>query len=58
MIFGLFKKHCVVCGVEVKKESSISLFGKHLCSQEHADEYKKKIVEEEARKPRKGGCCG
>ena len=56
-MFG-FKKHCEICGVEVKKDSSTARFGKQLCSPEHAAEYKNKIISEEAKAPKRGGCCG
>jgi len=60
----MFEKHCQICGVEVKKETSSKRFGKYFCSEEHANEYvKKKEAEEKAREeyekthPRRGGCC-
>lgn len=57
MVFGLFKKHCPVCGINVEKEVSIARFGKHLCSEEHAEEYRQKIVKAQAKAAKGGGCC-
>lgn len=56
MVFGLFKKHCAVCGKEVSKEGVIKRFGAHLCSSEHAEEYRKKVAREKAESSG-GGCC-
>ena len=39
MAFGLFKKHCPICGQDVQKEKAIKRFGKYHCSEEHAEEY-------------------
>ena len=54
-MFNLFKKHCQICGVEVKKEKAINIFGVYLCSEGHAEEYRKQVKKENAN--RKGGCC-
>ncbi len=58
MVFGLFKKHCAVCGKEVSKDGAVERFGKYLCSSEHAEEYRKKIAKEQSETTSKGGCCG
>lgn len=58
MVFKLFKKHCAVCGKEVAKGEGVERFGKHLCSSEHAEEYRKKIAKESSGAASKGGCCG
>lgn len=63
-MFGL-TKHCPVCGIDVKKETSIKRFGKYLCSDDHAQKYAEKRMEEEKRmgqerresRERGGGCC-
>jgi len=56
MAFKLFKKYCAVCGKEVPKEGAIVRFGAHLCSDEHAEVYRKKMAGEKAKSG--GGCCG
>ena len=59
MVLGLFKKHCPVCGQDVEKEKAVKRLGKYLCSEEHAEEYRKKLAQEESRATsRGGGCCG
>lgn len=59
MVLGLFKKHCPVCGQDVEKEKAVKRFGKYLCSEEHAEEYRKKLAKEESKTAsRGGGCCG
>lgn len=59
MVFGLLKQHCPVCGQDVEKEKAIKKFGKYLCSEEHAEEYRQKLVKEESKDAsRGGGCCG
>lgn len=58
MVLKLFKKHCAVCGKELSKGKGIERFGKHLCSSEHAEEYRKKMVKEKAKSGGGGGCCG
>lgn len=63
-MFG-FAKHCLICGMDVNKESGIKRFGKYLCSEEHAQQYvqrheeeEKRMIEERKRHPeRRGGCC-
>lgn len=59
MVFGLFKKYCPICGMEVGKEKAIIRFGKYLCSDEHAEEYRQKLAKEQASATKKGGggCC-
>lgn len=58
MILGLFKKHCPVCEQTVEKEKAVKRFGKYLCSDEHAEEYRKIFAKEESRSAGHGGCCG
>jgi len=58
MGFGLFKKYCAVCGKEVLKKEAIVRFGEHLCSSEHAEEYRKKVTKERSKTAGGGGCCG
>lgn len=58
MVFGLFKKHCALCGKEVSKDEAIERFGVQLCSSEHAEEYRKETAREKAKSGSKGGCCG
>lgn len=57
MILGLFKKHCPICGMTVEKETGIVRFGKYFCSEEDAEEYRKKMASEESKAAKKGGCC-
>lgn len=57
-MFGLLKKHCPVCGMDVDKESSIKRFGKHFCSVDHAEKFGETNVsgqEDDSRS--NGGCC-
>lgn len=58
MVLGLFKRHCPVCGKEVDKEKAVKRFGKHLCSEEHAEEYRQKMVKQQSKAAKRGGCCG
>ena len=59
MVFGLLKKYCPVCGQDVKKEKAIKRFGKYICSEEHAEEYRQKLAKEQSRAASRGGsCCG
>jgi hypothetical protein len=55
-MFG-FKKHCPVCGVDVKKETSPERFGKYFCSDEHAKKYTDLQMLKKDEEPDKGGCC-
>lgn len=57
MILGLFKRHCPVCDMEVKKEDAILRFGKHLCSEECAEEWRKKLAKDESKAAKGGDCC-
>ena len=57
MISKLFKKQCVICGKEVDKKEAIVRFGKRLCSEEHAEEYRKKLAKEESKAASGGGGC-
>lgn len=36
---GLFTKYCEVCGVKLDKSQDFVRFGKHFCSEEHANKY-------------------
>ena len=36
---GLFAKYCDVCGVKLGKGQDFVRFGKHFCSEEHANKY-------------------
>jgi len=56
-MFG-FKKItiCPICGMDVKKETSIKRFGKHFCSEDCSEKYLQKKAEEKNR-PRRRGCC-
>ncbi len=36
---GLFAKYCDVCGVKLDKGQDFLRFGKHFCSEEHANKY-------------------
>lgn len=60
-MFG--SKHCEICGMDVDKEMSTKRFGKHFCSDEHANQFGAKIAEVEKREEeyRKShpdrGCC-
>ena len=58
MTLGLFKKHCPICGQDVEKEKAVKRFGKYLCSEKHAEEYREKLAKEESRTAKRGGCCG
>jgi len=60
----MFEKHCLVCGMDVKKETAIKRFGKYLCSDEHAKQYAGRVEEEKRMaeerrnsRDRGGGCC-
>jgi len=62
-MFG-FKKHCLICGVDVTKETAIKRFGKYFCNDEHAQQYvakraeeEQRMAEERRRNPRRGGGC-
>ena len=58
-MFNLFKKHCPICGMDVDKEKAIKRFGAYLCSEGHAEEYRKKLAAEESKAASRGrkGCC-
>ncbi len=58
MVFRLFKKKCIVCDKEVSGGEQIVRFGEHFCSEEHAEEHRKKIAKEHSKKASRGGCCG
>ncbi len=54
---GLFTKRCPICGMEVDKEKAVEKFGKYFCSEDHAEEYRKKNAEAEAKSGKRGGGC-
>jgi len=59
MVFGLFKKHCPVCGMAVEKEKAINKFGEYFCSEEHAEAYRQKLAKADSKAAGRGGdCCG
>lgn len=58
MVFGLFKKHCPICGMDVDKEKAMKRFGEYFDSDDHAEEYRKKLAQEESKRVSKRcGCC-
>ncbi|MFQ6020647.1 MAG: hypothetical protein ACE5J4_01340 [Candidatus Aenigmatarchaeota archaeon] len=57
MVFGIFKKYCAICGVQIEKEKNITRFGKHFCSDEHANQFIKEVEKKKARS-KSSGCCG
>jgi len=52
-MLGLFGKKCWLCSEKIEKGKEITRKSKAFCSDEHADEYEKRIE-----KQPKGGCCG
>jgi len=57
---GLFGKYCEVCGVKLDKGKDSVRFGKHFCSEEHANKYVSEIDQRRLVTPLKenhGGCC-
>ncbi len=56
---GLFTKHCPVCGMDIDKGKTVKRFGKYFCSENHAEEYRKKQTDKDSgHKGHGGGCCG
>ena len=62
-MFGLGKKSCYTCGMEVKN-SSFKRFGKQLCSEEHAQQYVQEVeksrqiaLTKQEETEREGCCC-
>lgn len=55
-MFG-FEKHCPICGMDVKKETSIKRFGKHFCSNDCVEKYMEKREKDKQDRPHRGGCC-
>lgn len=56
----MFDKHCEKCGEKVDKNTAPQRFGKHFCSQEHAEEYVRIREEQMKQAPKQqsgGGCC-
>lgn len=45
----MFEKHCLICGVEVKKETAFKRFGKYFCNERHAQQYVEKRQIEQSR---------
>ncbi len=57
---GLFTKYCEVCGVKVEKGQDFVRFGKHFCSEEHANKYTGEMEKRRLVTPvqeDQGGCC-
>lgn len=56
---GLFTKYCATCGRKIEKGSGIVRFGKHFDSEEHAEQYTKRMEDrqEEQNNSGGGGCC-
>ena len=53
----MFKKYCLICGMDVKEDTAVKRFGKYFCSNEHAEQYvTRKQEERRAREPRSGMC--
>ncbi len=59
MKFGLFnKKRCPICGESVEKNKAIKRFGRHFCSEAHAEEHRQKLAKEASEAANGGSCCG
>lgn len=56
-MFGLLKKHCPVCGMDVDKDSSVKRFGKYFCSTEHAEKFGETKASRQDDDSHSGGCC-
>lgn len=56
MVFGLFKKHCPICNMEVDK-NGIARHGKYFCSEAHAKEYQEKMDKDEKGTKHNSSCC-
>lgn len=58
-MFRLFRKKCSICkkdiDQEVKEGKAIVRFDRHFCSEEHAEEYRRKQAQEQNKKHH--GCC-
>lgn len=63
-MFG--SKYCGVCGMKVDKASDFQRFGKHFCSEGHAQQYVQEMEQSrqvalsrqsDPREQRRGGCC-
>lgn len=56
---GLFAKYCSICGMKIEKGRSVVRFGKHFCSEEHAETYVKQASERTRTASAKEdtGCC-
>lgn len=58
MIMGWFAKKCALCGTKVDEEKAVKMLDKYFCTEEHAEEYRKRMAEREKNKHRhSGGCC-
>jgi len=58
---GLFTKYCEVCGKKIEKGNDVVRYSKHFDSEEHAEQYVKRIQENQAASEehdQSGGCCG
>ncbi len=57
-MFGLFRKKCSVCKKDIDQEAKEGKtevrFDKHFCSEEHAEEYRKKQAQEQNKSHK---CC-
>lgn len=55
---GLFSKYCATCGKKIEKGNDTVRFGKHFDSEEHAEQYAKRMEErQEEQNNSGGGCC-
>ena len=56
---GLFTKYCSTCGKKIERGSDVVRYGKHFDSEEHAEQYVKRIQENQATSEENssGGCC-
>ena len=58
---GLFTKYCEICGKKIEKGSDVVRYGKHFDSEEHAEQYVKRVEEKKQasfdEQGDSGGCC-
>ncbi len=57
---GFFAKYCDVCGMKVDKSRDFVRFGKHFCSEEHANKYASEMEQRRLVTPAQqddDGCC-
>jgi len=59
MLVGLFTKYCEVCGVKLGDGHDFIRFGKHFCSEDHANKYASDMEQRRLDAPRQegSGCC-